>query len=123
MGPREGSEVSEMSGKAPRHLSAPTRRWYEFIISEYALESHHLKLLEACCESWDRMKQAAAELKKDGLTFQDAKGMLRTHPCVAIERDSRNAFMRALRELALDRDEAPEAPRPSVLTGTGNLKR
>lgn len=105
-----------MAGKSPRHLTAATRRWYEYIVDQYVLESHHLKILETCCESWDRMKQAAAELKKQGLTFQDTKGMIRSHPAVAIERDSRTSFLRCLRELGLDRDEAPEAPRPPQLS-------
>jgi P27 family predicted phage terminase small subunit len=102
--------------KAPGHLSKEMKDWYATIASEYVLESHHLRVLQSACESWDRCQQARKLLKAQGLTILDAKGTLRSHPAVSIERDSRLAFLRALRELGLDSMDS-EAPRPPGLYG------
>ena len=50
-------------------------------------------------------------LARDGLTIPTGDGGLKAHPCVGIERDSRLAFARLLRELDLD-VEPPSDPRP-----------
>ncbi len=111
-----------MATKAPKHLKAPTRRWFEFIASEYLLESHHLRLLQCAAEAWDRGQEARLILDKQGLTFTDRHGNIRPRPEVNIERDSRVAFCRCLRELGLNVDE-PGTPRPPTIQGTANLQR
>jgi hypothetical protein len=50
----------------------------------------------------DRREQARDALKKHGLTFTDAKGMVRQRPEICIERDSAMAFLRAMRTLRLE---------------------
>ena len=55
-------------------------------------------------------------LDAEGVTYTDRFGAPRARPEVGIERDSRLAFLRALRELGLDL-EAPEAPRPPAVRG------
>ena len=62
----------------------------------------HLKLLQAACEAWDRLQEARELLAKDGLCIAGREGGLRPHPAVSIERDSRIAFARLVRELDLD---------------------
>lgn len=57
------------------------------------------------------MRQAQAQLADDGLTTVDRYGGVKAHPAVVIERDSRTAFLRAMRELGLDL-EAPATSRP-----------
>ena len=96
--------------KAPRHLRAATRRWYLSVVSDYDLESHHLRLLQAAAEAWDRCQEARQALKRDGAYVQGRYG-LRAHPAVAVDRDSRLAFARLLRELDLDGEAMPD-PRP-----------
>ena len=102
--------------KAPKHLRAPTRRWVQGIAEDYLLESHHLKLLQAAAESWDRAQQARAALAVYGLTYLDRFGAPHGRPEVAIERDARVAFARLIRELGLDVSE-PEPERPPVVRG------
>ena len=102
--------------RAPAHLSKEMKGWYSYIASEYVLESHHLRVLQSACESWDRCQEARKLIKREGLTTVDGKGALKSHPGVAIERDSRLAFLRALRELGLDALD-PEGPRPPRLYG------
>ncbi len=81
------------------------------------MEEHQLHILQAAAEAWDRKEQARLALIEHGLTYQDAKGMIRSRPEVQIERDSRIAFMRALRELRLD----VEPPKPPHYGGVGIL--
>lgn len=97
--------------KPPTHLSPATRRWWRQIVDEYELAGHHLKVLQAACESWDRCQEARERLAVDGAYVPDRFLQLRPHPAVAVERDSRLAFIRAVRELCLD-DDGPEATRP-----------
>jgi hypothetical protein len=88
------------------------------VTGDFKLESYHLRLLRLACESWDRAEQAREVLDRDGLTFLDRFDNPRARPEVAIERDSRIAFARLLRELALDVDP-PREVRPPRLSGTG----
>jgi phage terminase small subunit len=69
---------------------------------------HHLKILQAACEAWDRAQLARIAVASQGLTFTDAGGTIRAHPAVAVERDSRTLFARLVRELNLDEEE-PDA--------------
>ncbi|MDN4982305.1 P27 family phage terminase small subunit [Bradyrhizobium sp. WYCCWR 13022] len=93
--------------KAPPHLTDPTRLWWRSVVREYALEPHHLRLLQAACECWDRLQQSRELLARDGLVVEGREGGVRPHPAVAIERDSRISFARLVRELDLDTEPAP----------------
>lgn len=96
---------------APRHLRAGTRRWYASVLEEYDLEPHHQRLLQAAAEVWDRLQEAREALRKDG-TYVDGRYGVRAHPAVAVERDSRIAFARLLRELDLDGEPGPDPRLP-----------
>lgn len=107
--------------EAPKHLRPPTRQWWRSIVRDFELESHHLRLLRLCCESWDRCQEAREVLAKEGLTYDDRFGQPRSRPEVAIERDSRVSFARLLRELALD-VEPPRESRMPTIKGKANLR-
>jgi P27 family predicted phage terminase small subunit len=87
---------------APEHLSPSSAAWWRTTVERFVLEEHHLRLLQLCCEAWDRAQAARAQLDRDGLTVESEKGVIRAHPCIAIERDSRLAVARLVRELDLD---------------------
>lgn len=89
---------------APVHLSAASKKWWAEVNAEFALEPHHLRLLQAACESWERMQAARAAIAKHGLTFTDSQGNPKARPEVAIERDAKIGFARLIRELDLDGD-------------------
>ena len=93
--------------KAPSHLSATARTWWETVMTGYQLEEHHQHLLRLACEALDRAEEARAQLAVTGTTFQDKHGIWRPYPQVAIERESRIAFARLVRELDLDTGQAP----------------
>ena len=77
-------------------------------MGEYALEPHHERLLTLAGEAWDRCEQAREALDEYGLVFLDRHGGVKPRPEVAIERDSRIAFARLLRELDLDDEPTPD---------------
>ena len=101
--------------RAPQHLRPETRKWFCHVVNEWPLEEHHIKLLTIAAETWDRLITAREVIDREGLTYLDRFDAPRARPEVAIERDCRIAFMRALRELDLDL-EPPTAPaRPRAL--------
>ena len=87
---------------APKHLLQPTRKWWQSVLSDYELEPHHLRLLQLAGEAWDRCVGAREAIQEHGTTYVDRFGAPRLRPEVAIERDSRLAFARLIRELDLD---------------------
>jgi P27 family predicted phage terminase small subunit len=102
--------------KAPKHLKAATRLWWEHVASMWTLEQHHLRLLTQAGNSWDRCEQARKLLAKDGLTVPTKDGGVRAHPAVRIEAEARISFCRCLRELDLDVEPpASERSRPPAL--------
>jgi P27 family predicted phage terminase small subunit len=105
----------------PEHLSQSSREWWASVLRDYALEPHHLRLLQAAAESWDRFQQARETIARDGLTVPTADGGLKAHPCVAIERDSRLAFARLLRELDLDCGSPTDTTRPPALASNRRI--
>lgn len=96
---------------APRHLSEPSRAFWRSVVADFELEVHHLAILQAACEARDRMDEARARIDADGPYTEGRFGM-RAHPAIAVERDSRTAMLRAVRELGLDL-EAPASRPPT----------
>lgn len=97
--------------KAPAHLAKETRKWWLSVQEEFELGEHHVRLLTLACESWDRAKQAREALNGE-LTYTDRYGNPRLRPEVTVERDSRLAFVRIVRELALDVEAPRDDSRP-----------
>jgi P27 family predicted phage terminase small subunit len=93
-----------MTERPPAHLSKAAKQMWNDITAGYVFDPHHVRLLTTACEAWDRMNQARELLASEGVTYVDRFGAPRCHPAVAIERDSRIAFVRTVRELNLDAD-------------------
>lgn len=98
--------------KPPAYLSRAAKAWWKTIVTDFALESHHLKILEAACGAWDRAEQARALLAKEGLTITDRFKQPKVHPAALIERDNKTLFARLVRELGLDVEGSPADNRP-----------
>ncbi len=90
--------------KPPDHLAPATGDWWRSVIDDYLLEPHHVRLLTLAAEAWDRNQTAREVIAATGLTYQDRFDAPRTRPEIAVERDTRLAFARLLRELDLDVD-------------------
>lgn len=104
-----------MTASPPEHLSAASRDWFAMVTEEFALEPWQLRTLAAAAEAHDRMTEARIAIDADGPTITTRFGELRAHPLLAVERDSRTAYLRAVRELALD--VGPPDPRPRRSAG------
>lgn len=99
----------------PEHLSPDSAAWWSEVVGTFELDSHHVKLLTLAAEAHDRCTQAREALAKYGMTYDDRFGQPRSRPEIAIERDSRLAFARLVRELGLQ--DEPDETRPPRLTG------
>jgi len=107
---------------APNHLSKEISEWYESVVADWDLEEHHRRLLILAAEAWDRCAAARRAIAKHGLTFTDRFGQPHARPEIGIERDSRLAFARLLRELGLDVFE-PDESRPDAIRGNASRRR
>lgn len=92
---------------APKHLSAAARKWWRTVVEEYACGPHELHLLTLAAEALDRCTAARQAIEQHGLTYLDPKRGPRMRPEVVIERDSRAAFARLIKQLDLDDDGLP----------------
>jgi phage terminase small subunit len=113
--PGQGDSVIQRPLRAPKHLKPPTRRWWLAVHAVFELEEHHARLLTPAGEAWDRAAAAREAIEKHGITYTDRFGAPRSRPEIAVERDSRIAFARLLRELRLDVE--PDDPRLPGLNG------
>jgi P27 family predicted phage terminase small subunit len=114
--------VTARKPRAPDHLQAATKAWFSAVLRDYLLEPHHVRLLQLAGESWDRCQQARQALASGGITTIDDRGNIRAHPAVQIEKDSRIAFARIIRELDLD-VEAPVSSRVGPPALRSNSRR
>jgi phage terminase small subunit len=106
---------SPATSAPPSHLSPASRAFFAQIISDYELESQHVRLLTLCCEAADRGTLAREALAVHGLTYLDRFGAPHARPEVAIARDATIAVARLCRELDLDADAIAMPTRPPAL--------
>jgi P27 family predicted phage terminase small subunit len=113
-----------MLAEPPSHLSPSAQDWWRTTLDAYILQEHHLRLLQLCCEAWDRSQAARAQIDREGLTVPGREGGMRPHPAIAIERDARLAVSRLVRELDLDA-EPPASDRraPPIFSNRGGHAR
>lgn len=97
--------------KAPTHLSTAGKSLWLELHQEYNIDDKAgLLLLTTACEAFDRMKQAAAIIEREGLQLPDRFGQFKAHPCATVERDSRAAMMAAIKALNLEVEPLKEGP-------------
>jgi phage terminase small subunit len=109
----------------PQHLSPAARAWWATTVETYVLEPHHLLLLQAAAEAWDRCQAARAQVDREGMTVPGREGCVHAHPCISIERDNRLAFARMLRELdlGLEPPVSDRAGPPAIFSNKGSAAR
>lgn len=103
------------SPKPPKHLKPTTRRWWSWVLENFEIEEHHMRVLTLAGESWDRAAAAREAITKHGLIYTDRFGAPKPRPEVAIARDNTIVFARLLRELRLDVE--PEDARVPSMNG------
>ena len=100
-----------MAARAPKHLSEAARKIWNSVVKDYELEPRHLELLRLALEALDAAEKARQTIASEGQIVDGGRYGKKAHPCIAIERDSRIAHARLMRELGLDL-ENPAASRP-----------
>jgi phage terminase small subunit len=69
------------------------------------------------------MHEAGGLVREHGLTYRDDKGIFHPNPAAVIERDSRLALVRCLRELNLDASAVESSARPPLIAGGNRYGR
>src|SRR6266481_5438642 len=95
-------KTTKSTSIAPKHLRKESAAFFVNVMTDYALDDHHVILLTKACESLDRIEEAREIIKKESLMYKDRFGSPRANPAVAIERDNKTAVARLFRELGLD---------------------
>ena len=110
------SAASPQFPNPPPHLSPEAKTWWTRLFEEYDLSDAGAQLLlESALGAFDRWQEARKLLAREGPIMRDRFGQRRTHPAVAIERDSKATMARALKELHLDLEPLNARPgRPTV---------
>ncbi len=100
----------------PSHLKAPGRRLWLSATGDFEIDPPGLELLRLACEALDRADEARVAIERDGAYVAGRyANIIRPHPALAVERDSRLAAARLIRELGLL--EAPDHPQPPPRRG------
>lgn len=99
----------------PKLATRPARELYRALVAEYAPSTSERALLIEALRALDRAESARLAVG-DQLTVTDRVGGLKAHPLLTVERDSRAAFTRLMRQLGLG-DATPPRELP-LATGT-----
>jgi P27 family predicted phage terminase small subunit len=86
----------------PGHLSKTSKALWNEVVAAFVLEPAALAILTAGLEARDRCDQAKAVVQEKGVVIVDRWGQLRTNPATTVERDSRAAFLHAMKQIGLD---------------------
>jgi P27 family predicted phage terminase small subunit len=93
----------------PGHLSAASKRLWKAILEDWPISDRaHLALLQTALESRDRAERCRRQIDKAGETVQDRFGQTKPHPLLTAERDSRSAFITAVKALGLDPEKVED---------------
>jgi hypothetical protein len=103
----------------PRHDADRPGSQVNYVLSEYDLDQHHVRLLTLAAEAWETGQEARAAIAKHSAVYVDRFGAPRKRPEVAIQAEARIAFARLLREL--DLDPPAVASRPPALQSNRRL--
>lgn len=95
----------------PRGLSAEARKLWKDILREYSItDPAGLSILRAGLESFDRASTAKRLLDVEGAVVRDRWGQSKVHPAAGVDRDSRAAWLSALKQLNLDLEPLRDGP-------------
>ena len=102
-----------MGKTAPSHLSPEAKKIWKKLVTEYGIsDAGGLEILRAGLEAFDRAQSARAKIDKTGLMYFDRFKSPKMHPLLPVERDSRAAFLQALKQLCLDVEPIKSIGRP-----------
>ena len=88
--------------KPPKHLSREAKRIWRKINAERILPDSYIIILKVAMEAYDRLTYARKIIDQEGAYYRTDTGYMREHPCLRIEKDARNGFLAAWRQLNLN---------------------
>ena len=98
--------------RPPKHLAKPTRTWFASVLQAYDLDETGIEILTLAAELRDRAEDARSLVASQGAIVTDRFGQARENPAAKLERDSKIAFARLMRELGLSvEDDSHRPPR------------
>lgn len=92
---------------SPKHLSASAKAFWAWAVSTYRLQPDALKVLETACTAWDSAERARKTLDAEGSYYRDRHGVIRVHPAIRVQRESKALFLRSLTTLGLQPAKTP----------------
>jgi P27 family predicted phage terminase small subunit len=98
--------------KPPAHLSRQAKRWWRSVMDMYDLEPHHVAILTAAAEAWDRKEDARLIISQEGAVIRVGNGAPMAHPAVQVEDVAAMRFAHLVRELGLDSSTSAEVHVP-----------
>ena len=109
--------------KPPKGLTAEARSFWRSIQSEYEIfDAGGLAVLDRAAEALDSLRAAQAVVRRLGPVVEGPgrsvagkrePGAVKANPACAVERDSRAAFLGALKQLNLDLEPLKAIGRPA----------
>ena len=95
--------LAPAKAKPPANLSKEAAELWQSLATEYDIcDSGGLLLLSTAMEAFCRMREAQKLIAEFGPITTDSKGLTKPAPAIAIERDSRQGLLGAMRQLNLD---------------------
>ena len=93
------------AAERPAHISDGGKALWRAVVPDRVLSPGRVALLQEALSALDRADQARVILEKEGLTVvTESTGMVRAHPLIRVEKDSRQLFIRAWDILGLTWD-------------------
>jgi P27 family predicted phage terminase small subunit len=87
----------------PDHLGEPERAIWRRVFEDFKHSTHlAADVLRSGLESHQRARECREAIERDGATVEGRDGQLRAHPLLAVERDSRAAWLAAIKLLGLE---------------------
>jgi phage terminase small subunit len=86
----------------PPGLLGEGRALWDQVTSDWDLDPAALTILHTACLARQQDHAAEALVAKEGLVVVDRFGQAKAHPAVAVARDAKSTFLRAMKQLGLD---------------------
>jgi P27 family predicted phage terminase small subunit len=99
--------------KTPSNLGRDGRQLWREALEQFGVnDAPGLRLLEVACRALDRLHEAQAAIRADGVVILDRYGCKKAHPALRIEKEARDGFLGALRQLNFDIAPPKQPGRP-----------
>jgi P27 family predicted phage terminase small subunit len=87
----------------PEHLGEPERQIWRDTFKDFDFDSRAaIAVLAVALEAHMLARQCREAIARDGLTLVGRDNQLKPHPLLAVERDARQSFLSAIRNLGLE---------------------